>query len=149
MFLRDLFNSFPFLLLRLGLIRFYLYMYPWQQFIQTESRSKLTPPPKYTPIKNSGHDLSSGHYTHHKGQCWFSVTANQFYNSVVSKLVNRVPRMTGVLDSLASQIGASVEATSFLLSLFIGKANSCVFKIDVSRKLRYGVLRCSCVFLKY
>lgn len=56
--------------------------------------------------------------------------------------------MTGVLDSLASQIGASVEATRFLLSLFIGKANSCVFKIDVSRKLRYAVLRCSCVFLK-
>lgn len=120
-------------------------MYPWQQFTQTESRSKLTPPPNTHLYKNSGHDLSSGHYTHHKGQCWFSVTANQFYNSVVSKLVNRVPRMTGVLDSLASQIGASVEATSFLLSLFIGKANSCVFKIDVSRKLRYAVLRCSCV----
>lgn len=122
------------------MIRFYLYMYPWQQFTQTESRSKLTPPPPNTHLyKNSGHDLSSGHYTHHKGQCWFSVTANQFYNSVVSKLVNRIPRMTGVLDSLASQIGASVEATRFLLSLFIGKANSCVFKIDVSRKLRYAV----------
>lgn len=34
--------------------------------------------------------------------------------------------MSGVLDALASQIGASVEATIFLLSLFIGKANLCL-----------------------
>lgn len=63
--------------------------------------------------------------------------------------------MSGVLDALASQIGASVEATIFLLSLFIGKANLCLCQNRCHETNRisyviihYAVLQCSCVFLK-
>lgn len=63
--------------------------------------------------------------------------------------------MSGVLNALASQIGASVEATIFLLSLFIGKANLCLCQNRCHETNRisyviihYAVLQCSCVFLK-
>ena len=39
-------------------------------------------------------------------------------------MVSNMRRSDDVLGALASQIGASVEATSFLLSLFIGKTLS-------------------------
>ena len=47
-----------------------------------------------------------------------------FHKSEPVYMVSNMRRSDDVLGALASQIGASVEATSFLLSLFIGKTLS-------------------------